>query len=134
MIPKPKDGCCKEVNRPSVADIEALDQDVHTPKFRPGKDHELLEGYHHRGEAAARLKGMDFLSSDGSMYRIKIRFKPKEVLAYFVESEHIEDGNSKRKRKSGWLVPGLGRGVFYVPEEQFNKYFEFVEDEGRIIA
>jgi len=123
-----------EVNK---ADIEALNSDVHVPtRIRPGKDHRLLEGYHERRSDVIH-KGVDFLSCSGSMHRVKVRFKPKEVVAYYVQSEHEEDempGRKKRRNQSGWLVPGPGKGVFYVPEDEFLRFFEFVEDEGRIIA
>ena len=136
MSPQPNKNCCQEAKlaRKSAEDDANLDKEVYFPKDKPGMDHEILDGYHMRGTREVEFKARDFLSGNGSMYRTIIRFKPKAVVAYFVQSEHIEDGSSKRKRKSGWLVPGLGRGVFYVPEEQFSKFFEIIEDEGRIIA
>ena len=134
MTPAPKKRRCEEVNHLNVADMAALDRDVHAPKFRPGKDHELLEGYHNRSAIGATLNGMEFLSSNGSVHRIRVRYKPKEVVAYFVQSEHLDESDRSRKSRSGWLVPGPGKGVFYVPEDEFLRFFEFVEDEGRIIA
>jgi len=136
MNPKSIKDCCggSAVAQKSHEDDESLDQEIFLPKGRPGMDHEMLNGYHRHGIQKVQIKARDFLSSNGTMNRIKIRYKPKEVIAYFIQSEHLGDGNSKRKRKSGWLVPGLGRGVFYIPEEQFSKFFEFIEDEGRIIA
>ena len=133
-VPGHENGCCEKTRKLSDSDKNSLDKEVLFPQDHPGIDHEILNAFHRHGMMEAKNKAVDFLSGNGSMHRIKVRFKPKEVLAYFVESEHVEDGSSKRKRKSGWLVPGLGRGVFYVPEEQFSKFFEIIEDEGRIIA
>jgi len=137
-MPKNSDPCCNEkVRRTDEGDENFLEQDVHLPKFRPGKDHEKLDGYHNRGISEAKLKGSEFLSNNGSMHRIKIRYKPKEVIAYFVQSEHEEaegSGKAMRKRKSGFLVPGPYKSVFYVPEDQFSKFFEIIEDEGRMIT
>jgi len=121
--------CCKETHL-NEDDKKNLDQEVLLPG-EPGIDHEVLNGYHKHGIMEAKHKAIDLLSSNGSIHKVKIRYKPKEVVAYFIESEHEE--LSKRKSKSGWLIPGLGRGVFYVPEEQFTKFFEFVENEGSLI-
>ena len=133
-----QDPCCKEVEAVmGEEDENNFSKNVHVPKFRPGQDHELLDGYHDRGIRGAKRKAAEFLSSNGSINRIRVRYKPKEVVAYFVQSEHEEgedSGRRRRKRKAGLLVPGPGKSVFYVPEEQFTKFFEIIEDEGRIIA
>jgi len=127
--------CCEEElkNNETVLtkeDENNLSQEVHVPEnIKMGMDHELLQGF---GNKATIHKAMRNLSSNGSMNRIKIKYKPKEITAYYIQSDH--ESGDKRKRKSGWLVPGPGRALFYVPEELFNKFFEFVEDEGRIIA
>lgn len=116
-------------------DDENLDGEVLFPKGRPGLDHEILNGYHKHGISDATIRAMDFLSGNGSMHRVRVRYKPREAMAYFVQSEHLDENDgSRRKSKSGWLVPGLERGVFYVPEEKFSKFFEFIEDEGKIVA
>ena len=127
--------CCKEETRDKKTNLNEedegrLSQEIHVPEnVKPGMDHELLQGF---GGRRTIREAMDNLSGNGSMRRVKIKYKPKEIVAYYIQSDHEED--SKRKRKSGWLVPGPGRGIFYVPEELFNKFFEFIEDEGRIIA
>ena len=127
--------CCKEElsNKEAALneeDEDRLSQEVHVPEnLKAGMDHELLQGF---GGPRKIREAMDNLSSNGSINRIKIRYKPKEITAYYIQSDH--DTGNKRERKSGWLIPGPGRALFYVPEEQFNKYFEFVEDEGRIVA
>ena len=136
MNPNSIKKCCGDAAKIKLSgeDAEHLDKEVLLPQGRPGMDHETLNGYHRHGMQSAQIKARDFMSGNGSMHRVKVRFKPKEMIAYFVQSEHLDETESKRKRKSGWLVPGLGRGVFYVPEEQFSKFFEIIEDEGRIIA
>jgi len=130
-MPKVSDPCCKEnIRYADEPDKEFLDKEVSLPKFRPGKDHEKLSGYHNRGIFEARSKAHEFLSSNGSIHRIKIRYRPKEVIAYFVQSEHedVEGSGRSRNRKSGFLIPGPYKGVFYVPEDQFSKFFEIIED------
>ena len=127
--------CCEEdaggkTTNLNKEDEDRLSQKAYIPKdINLGIDHELLQGFGGRMAIQEAVRG---LSENGSMRRVKIRYKPREIVAYYIQSDH-EDG-SKRERKSGWLVPGPGRAIFYVPEEQFNKFFEFIEDEGRIVA
>ena len=127
--------CCEEdaggkTTNLNKEDEDRLSQKAYIPKdINLGIDHELLQGFGGRMAIQEAVRG---LSENGSMRRVKIRYKPREIVAYYIQSDHEE--GSKRKRKSGWLVPGPGRAIFYVPEEQFNKFFEFIEDEGRIVA
>ena len=121
-----------KTTRATQDDKNELSQDVYVPDDAPGIDPEIFQGYRHHGMPMAKLELSKSLSKNSSMRRIKVRYKPKEITAYYVESEYSE-GESKRNRKSGFLVPGPGRGIFYVPEEKFSKFFEIIEDEGKII-
>lgn len=124
--------CCNEkTTTANQEDKDNLSQEIFIPEnIQPGLDHELLQGFNGR---AIGHKAIRCLSENGYINRIRVKYKPKEVVAYFIESEHIE-GESKRIRKLGWLVPGPGHGIFYVPEEMFSRLFEIIKDEGRIIA
>ena len=126
--------CCKEELSDNTTtfideDKSRLAQEAYIPEnVKPGINPELLQGF---GGRRTIREAIDSLSSNGSISRIRVKYKPKEIVAYFIQSDYEDD--SKRRRKSGWLVPGPGQGIFYVPEELFSKFFEFVEDEGRII-
>lgn len=122
--------CCDE----TAEDRESLDQETHYPEVRPGQDHEGLNGFYGHGMIEMKKRAIEFLSSNGSIHRMRVKYKPKEVTAYFVQSEHVEAGEKKKTTKSGWLLPGPGRAVFYIPEDQFSAFFEIIKDEGRIIA
>ena len=122
--------CCKEIGVPlDESDRKILGQEVHLPEYRPGIGHKILNKFHRRGIKEAKVKAVEFLSSNGSMNRIRIRYKPREITAYYIQSD-----DSKRNSMSGWLIPGPGGAVFYVPEDAFSETFEFVEDEGRVVA
>ena len=96
----------------------------------------IIEEAYNQSVVSGEMKkrAIEFLSSNGSIHRMRVKYKPKEVTAYFVQSEHVEAGEKKKTTKSGWLLPGPGRAVFYIPEDQFSAFFEIIKDEGRIIA
>jgi len=119
--------CGEAVMDPADIDQKCRESKVHFPPFRPGRDPKMIEGYHGRGTDAS-LRGSDFLSTQGTMLRVKVRYKPVEVIAYFVQDVYEENGNPKSGR-SGWLIPGPGSGVFYVSEDKFTELYEIVEDE-----
>jgi len=87
-----------------------------------------------RGEWDTEYQVKDFVSDKGQTGLLKIRYKPREVEAYFVESDRFPDEyHLKRKRESGWFVPDLisGTTMFYVSRERFEELFEIVEGERR---
>lgn len=97
-----------------------------------GMDFQLFEGLHkERLLGDVLLKAKSVLSEGGDLRRVKVRYKPKEVFALFIDNEHIVsdvDSNLKKLRKTGWLVPGPGNTVIYVPEEKFNTFLEIVNE------
>jgi len=124
--------CCKEELKNkdtgiTEEDKNLLDQEVHVSEnIKPGMNHELLNGF---GGHKEIFKAISNISSNGSVHRIKVKYKPVEITAYYIQSD-----DKSGERKTGWLIPGPGRAVFYVPEDAFSETFEFIEDEGRIIA
>jgi len=87
-----------------------------------------------RGEWDTEYQAGDFVSDDRPADAVRIRYKPREVEAYFVESDRFPDEyHLKRKRESGWFVPDLisGTTMFYVSRERFEELFEIVEGERR---
>jgi len=89
-----------------------------------------------RGEWDDEYQVENFVSDEKPPDEVRIKYKPTEVVAYFVESNQFPDSKPpNRKRESGWLVPDLilGTTMFYVSNERFKELFEIIEDEGRII-
>ena len=85
-----------------------------------------------RGEWDTEYQVKDFVSDKGQTGLLKIRYKPVEVVAYFVESDRFPDGSPPNiKRESGWFVPDLlsGTTMFYVSKERFEELFEIIEDD-----
>jgi hypothetical protein len=104
--------------------------DVHVPVPRAGFSHDKLHGYHRHGMREALLKAHDMMSENGTLDRVKLRYRPKEIIGYHVQSDHIEGGDDRyRRSRSGWLVPGPGGAVFYVPEQEFNQFFEIIDED-----
>jgi len=118
---------CKDGNDISNKILIPSEEDV---KGRP--DYELLAGFYRTGIGQVMMKVMKEKSTNGSIGRMKVRYKPKEVQALYIEDEHLVriygKGERRSVRTSGWLVQGPAGVVFYVPEDKFSDFFEIISE------
>ena len=93
--------------------------------------HEFMEG------VRKEIHEVMFQAGSGSVVlKRKVRYRPNVVEAVKIDSNHLvidrdrpfcKDG--QRKRSTGWLIKGPNDVVFYLPVEQFRKWFDIVKEE-----
>ena len=93
--------------------------------------HEFLEGTRKEIHEVLFEVGVDNMAK-----KFKVRYRPNVVEAVKIDSNHLVLDNSKpfckdgqRKRSTGWLIQGPNDVVFYLPVEQFRKWFDIVKEE-----
>jgi hypothetical protein len=131
---------CKDTPRPCGEGRRAdsdKDQDMRFHGFYDeplGLNPEIIAASNHViGDVlfAATQRG----SADDTVIKTRVRYKPREVTAVYMDSENVvtrEMGGKNPHRKTGWIVPGPGRTLIYVKEEDFNAFFEIIGDEQEI--
>jgi hypothetical protein len=79
-----------------------------------------------------KYKASDLISNNEDVDVVKVKYKPREITAYFIESNLIPDEKHLgKKRTSGWLIPDLisEEALFFIPEDRFDELFDIVEGE-----
>ena len=68
----------------------------------------------------------------GFLRNVTVRSKQVNMLAIYLEDVHkviTKQGEEIGRRKSGWLIRGPGGLFMYVKEEDFNAFFEIVQEK-----
>ena len=92
-----------------------------------GLDTDMIAGY----GAQVFLKAIGNPNKSGAVIKTRVRFKPVETIALFIDRDHKAggDGTVPGNYKRGWLIKGPGNFFFYVREENFKAFFEIVGEE-----
>lgn len=96
-----------------------------------GVDHEGFDSIAPGDLANILFKKNDSVSDGGTLKKFTVRYKPINVTALFIDSEHLINCSAKKKaavRKTGWLVEGPNRKLIYIGESLFSQFFEIVEE------
>lgn len=71
--------------------------------------------FHHSVRMTKHTRPMkDFLSKDGTIMRINVKYKPKKIAVYIVENNESVN----------FIVPGQDGAAFLMSEEQFYETFD----------
>ena len=76
-----------------------------------------------------KYKASDLISNNEDVDVVKVKYKPREITAYFIESNLIPDEKKfGKKRTSGWLIPDLisEETLFFIPEDRFEELFDII--------
>lgn len=68
------------------------------------------------------------LPSDSTFQKFVVKYKPKEVSAFYIDTEHYSPKRNYKVRQSGWMIEGPGNMFISISEDEFSEFFDIISE------